>query len=159
MTPIVPLTRRDTTTSTTSHFHVQFTDGVPRLSCVVTNDGYSDWSTQAWTASSKPMPAPGGGTTTTTSARVRVSKLLPGVEQGPALVMEACTYNEGDGAEAEGEWVQVRIASLRSGTKPWRMGVFAICPVANRGCTVHFHHMSLGPKCEPVHKADNPLDG
>ena len=27
---------------------IEYTDGVPRLSCVVTNDGYSDWSTQHW---------------------------------------------------------------------------------------------------------------
>mmetsp|Transcript_52954 Transcript_52954/g.113520 ORF Transcript_52954/g.113520 Transcript_52954/m.113520 type:complete len:262 (+) Transcript_52954:137-922(+) len=130
---------------------IEFTDGVPRLSCVVTNDGFSDWSTQAWRQSTL---VPG-----TTSIRVRVSKLLPGAAQGPALVMEACAYNEGDNAQSDGEWVQVRIASLRSSGKPWRMGIFAICPVANEGCTVQFHHLTLGPKCEPVHKADNPLDG
>ena len=27
---------------------IEFCDGVPRLSCVVTNDGFSDWSTQPW---------------------------------------------------------------------------------------------------------------
>lgn len=27
---------------------IEYSDGVPRLSCVVTNDGYSDWSTQHW---------------------------------------------------------------------------------------------------------------
>ena len=26
---------------------IEYTDGVPRLSCVVTNDGFSDWSTRA----------------------------------------------------------------------------------------------------------------
>jgi regulation of enolase protein 1 (concanavalin A-like superfamily) len=29
---------------------LEFTDGAPRLSCVVTNDGFSDWSTQHWPA-------------------------------------------------------------------------------------------------------------
>ena len=90
--------------------------------------------------------------------RVRVSKLLPGVEQGPSLVFEACTYQAGDCAASPGDWFQVRIASLRSGRKPWRMGVFAICPVANNGCEARFHHIHIGEKCEPVHKADNPLD-
>jgi regulation of enolase protein 1 (concanavalin A-like superfamily) len=130
---------------------IEFTDGVPRLSCVVTNDGYSDWSTQAW--------QPGNGVADAISIRIRVSKLLlPGTEQGPCLVMEACAYKEGDGAESSGEWFQVRIASLRSGNKPWSMGVFAICPVANKGCRARFHHLELGAKCNPVHKADNPLD-
>lgn len=27
---------------------IEFCDAQPRLSCVVTNEGYSDWSTQAW---------------------------------------------------------------------------------------------------------------
>ena len=65
--------------------------------------------------------------------------------------MEACTYRDGDDAESEGEWVQTRIASLRSGGEPWRMGVFAICPVANEGCETLFHHIKSGPKSEPVH--------
>jgi hypothetical protein len=153
---------------------IEFTDGVPRLSCVVTNGGFSDWSTQAWAASVPLGGDLGGGKDggrggagggrgggVTTAARVRVSKLLPGAAQGPALVMEACAYRDGDGAQSEGDWVQVRIASLRSGSKPWRMGVFAICPVANEGggCSARFHHIELGGKCEPVHKADNPLNG
>jgi len=132
---------------------IEYMDGVPRLSCVVTNDGYSDWSTQAWRPATAAAP-PG-----TTSLRVRVSKLLPGAAQGPSLVMEACEYAEGDSAASAGEWCQVRIASLRSGAAPWRMGVFAICPVANDGCEARFHHVELGRKCEPVHQADNPLDG
>ena len=91
---------------------------------------------------------------------MRVSKLLlPGTEQGPTLVMEACTYRDGDSAHSEGHWVQTRIASLHSGGEPWRMGVFAICPVANEGCTANFLHISLGPKSEPVHQPNNPLEG
>ena len=39
------------------------------------------------------------------------------------------------------------------------MDVFAIYPVANKGCSAHFHHSALGGKCNPVHKADNLLDG
>ena len=27
---------------------IEYTDGVPLLSCVVKNNGYSDWSTQTW---------------------------------------------------------------------------------------------------------------
>ncbi|CAK0850048.1 unnamed protein product [Prorocentrum cordatum] len=133
---------------------IEFTDGVPRLSCVVTNDGFSDWSTQAWRP---PAPAAAAGAT---SVRVRVSKLLPGAAQGPCLVMEACPCpGVGDSAASPGDWCQVRIASLRAGGSPWRMGLFAICPVENAGCEARFHHVALGAKCEPVHRADNPLDG
>ena len=60
---------------------IEYTDGMPRLSCVVTNSGYSDWSTQKWPHFS--------ATDRSTSVRIRVSKLLPGHEQGPCLMMEA----------------------------------------------------------------------
>ena len=40
------------------------------------------------------------------------------------MVMEAAAYHDGDGAESEAEWVQVRIASLRSAGANWRMGLF-----------------------------------
>ena len=122
---------------------IEYTDGVPRLSCVVTNDGFSDWSTQkwpAWDANAK-----------TTSIQVRVSKLLPGNAQGPALVFEAAPWTEGGVAA---DWFQVRIASLRSGERPWRMGLFAISPIEAAGSSARFHHVRLGPKEEPVHSSD-----
>lgn len=125
---------------------IEYTDGVPRLSCVVTNEGFSDWSTQLWTD----WDADGR----TTSIRVRVSKLLPGHAQGPALVFEAAPWVEGATADTPAEWVQVRIASLRSGEKPWRMGLFAISPIEAAGCTARFHHVLLGGKLEPVHGSD-----
>ena len=128
---------------------IEYTDGLPRLSCVVTNEGYSDWSTQTWKLDNDQ---------TTTSLRVRVSKLLPGLEQGPSLVMEASPFRKGDTAESAGEWFQVRIASLRSRDKPWKMGVFAICPVVNRGASVQFHHIQFGAPVT-VHQAENPLEG
>ena len=133
---------------------IEFTDGIPRLSCVVTNDGYSDWSTQTWELDdekNKNIPV-------TTSIRARVSKLFLGSEQGPSLVFEATTYTKGSTAESEGEWRQIRIASLRSGSKPWNMGIFAICPVINKGCKVKFHHINFGDPIM-VHSAENPLDG
>jgi hypothetical protein len=52
-----------------------------------------------------------------------------------------------------------RCVSLPSGDAPLRMGVFAICPVANKGCSARFHHVALGGKCDSVHKADHPRDG
>ena len=76
---------------------------------------------------------------------MRVSKLLPGPMQGPSFVMEASKYLEGDTADSNMDnFFQVRIASLRSGNKPWKIGVFAICPIANKNCSVCFHHIKFG---------------
>jgi regulation of enolase protein 1 (concanavalin A-like superfamily) len=102
---------------------IEYVDGKARLSCVVTNNGFSDWSTQIMNS---------------TSLRLRVHKLLPGADQGPAMLMEA--------AETGDVWTQVRIASLRSGNKPWRMGPFAACPTKQNGGWAEFHDIHLGPK-------------
>jgi regulation of enolase protein 1 (concanavalin A-like superfamily) len=128
---------------------IEYTDGQPRLSCVVTNDGFSDWSTQLW--------PDWDATQRTTSIRVRVSKLLPGPAQGPALVYEAAPWAEGDTADSSAQWVQIRISSLRSGQQAWRMGLFAISPIAAAGCEVRFHHIQLGDKQKPVHHTDAGL--
>jgi len=125
---------------------IEFTDGAPRLSCVVTNGGYSDWSTQRW--------PDWDATSQSTSIRVRVSKISPGEIQGPAIVFEAARWVEGETVESEAPWEQIRIASLRSGQQPWQMGVFAISPIAAAGSFTRFHHMRLGPKQKPVHDAD-----
>lgn len=125
---------------------IEFTDGSPRLSCVVTNDGYSDWSTQRWPDWNAEARA--------TSIRVRVTKLLPGAAQGPALVFEAAPYVDGETVESAAPWEQIRIASLRSGAKDWRMGLFAISPIEAAGSSTRFHHIQLGPKQQPVHGSD-----
>ena len=127
---------------------IEFTDGVPRLSCVVTNDGFSDWSTQHWPAWDDEAK--------TTSIKIRVSKLLPGgpgkSDQGPALVFEAASTESG------APWMQIRIASLRSNGKPWRMGIFAISPIEAKGCYARFHEVLVGPKVDPVHDTDAGID-
>lgn len=128
---------------------IEFTDGSPRLSCVVTNDGYSDWSTQVW---------PDWDTAEqSTSIRVRVSKLIPGSAQGPALVFEAAPWAESVTVESAAPWVQIRIASLRSEQRPWRMGIFSISPTAAAGSSTCFHHVLLGPPQKPVHSTDAGL--
>lgn len=124
---------------------IEFTDGIPRLSCVVTNDGYSDWSTQEWTDWDEAARS--------TSIRVRLSKILPGSEQGPAVIFEAARWEAGTSVDSPARWFQVRIASLRSNSQPWKMGLFAISPIAG-GSSTRFHHIKLGPKEEPVHSAD-----
>lgn len=115
---------------------IEFCDRVPRLSCVVTNNGFSDWSTQV---------------IDTCSARIRVHKVLgPGTEQGPAMVMEV-----GEGSTDRcTSWAFVRIAPLRSGHKPWRMGPFAACPLRQSGSMAMFHSIYLGPKLEACHSSN-----
>ena len=129
---------------------IEFVDGVPRLACVVTNDGYSDWSTSKWADWD---PASG-----LVAARVRVSKLQPGEQQGGCLVIEASPLPLTRDVAAPGGWVQVRIASLRPSARQacWRMGVYSQSPVVQRGCSAKFHYISLGPKGEVVHEAALP---
>eukprot|EP00949_MAST-11_sp_MAST-11-sp1_P005084 g5084.t1 len=129
---------------------IEFTDGHPNLSCVCTNDGFSDWSTQR-------IVCDAGTATPQVSMRVRVTKHLPGLEQGPCITMEACAFQQGDTADSPGDWRQVRIASLRGRQgheQKWKMGIFSISPVAQEGSYVKFHHIKLGPKVQPVH---NPV--
>jgi len=119
---------------------IEYTDGLPRLSCVVTNNGFSDWSTSIWEDWNIDNES--------TSIRIRVSKVYPGNEQGHALVFEASKFGEK-------EWFQVRIASLRSGDVPWQMGVFSISPIEAAGSSVEFHDVLIGPKKSLVHHSDS----
>ena len=112
---------------------------------MVTNDGYSDWSTQSWH-----FDRHNDDMDKTTSIRIRVSKLFPGSSQGPAMVFEAAPMTNLDKSDSI-PWTQIRIASLRSRAKPWRMGLFAISPIEEAGCYARFHEISLGPKENPVH--------
>ena len=122
---------------------IEYCDGVPRLSCVVTNEGFSDWSTQSW----KEWDG------NCTSLRLRLHKESPGTEQGPALVVEAAPFHPGDDADSPGDFAFIRIASLRS-AKPWKMGVFCFAPMEQQGCEATFHYMKLGPKVASSHDAD-----
>ena len=119
---------------------IEFSDGQPRLSCVVTNAGFSDWSTQVFPHFENQEA----------SVKIRVSKMFPGTDQGPCIVMEASEIDKD-------EWTQVRIASVRSGDQDWQMGLFAICPIENKGGSVTFHEISLGPLVKPVHSTDPGL--
>ena len=146
---------------------IEYTDGHPNLSCVVTNAGFSDWSTQRITFDNVGDNNYTSSESTTAkenqkvSIRVRLTKHLPGLEQGPCITMEACECRAGDTAETPGAWRQIRIASLResSSNSRWRMGVFSISPVAQENSHVEFHHIRLGPKIKPVHGANLQAGG
>jgi uncharacterized protein len=131
---------------------LEYTDGVPRLSVVVTNNGWSDWSTQAW-------PLWDGHTM---RVRVRVHKLQR--PEGACIVVEADTSpSPSPSAGAPGacalarpaRWTFVRIAPLHVpvGTSAWRMGVYAACPV-RAGAEATFSHVTVGPLQPPVHADD-----
>ena len=127
------------------HFFVLFLKSTSYI------QGYSDWSTQIW-------PFDDVKDERAVSVRVRVSKLLPGPAQGPSIVMEAAKYLKGDTADSNmNNFFQVRIASLHSGNKPWKMGVFAICPVANNNCSARFHHIKFGDPVS-VHGSELNID-
>lgn len=119
---------------------IEFCDRVPRLSVVVTNGGYSDWSTQM-------VPF--------LDLRLRVSKLLPGTAQGHALVVEAAPLEPGAAADTPGDWQLVRIASVRARDPQaaWRMGVYAAAPSVQNGCEAIFHYIRLGAKVASSHSA------
>lgn len=119
---------------------IEFCDGQARLSTVVTNDGFSDWSTQL-------LPF--------VSLRLRVTKLLPGAEQGPAVVVEAAPYEDGARVDSPGDWQFVRICSLRGRESSWAVGAYAAAPVA-AGLETTFHYITIGPKEEPSHSSDLP---
>lgn len=114
---------------------IEFCDKVPRLSVVVTNGGYSDWSTQL-------LPF--------LALRLRVTKLAPGEAQGPALLVEAAPYEKGDTADSPGDWQFVRVAPVRAVGKPWRMGVYAASHTEQKPSA--FHYIHIGPKRELCHK-------
>ena len=90
---------------------------------------------------------------------MRLTKLLPGAEQGACLVLEAASY-EGGAQQGAVAWAQVRIASLRpaggSGGVAWRLGVYGQSPVKQSGGRATFHELRLGGKVATVHEAALP---
>lgn len=117
---------------------IEWCDGEPKISCVITNRGFSDWSTQSY-------PGFDGGKTV--SLRLRLHKVHPGAEQGPALVFEI------EDPSRPGTWAMARIASLQSGDKPWEMGCMTFSPLAAGG-DASFTDFQLGPKKTTAHHAD-----
>ena len=125
---------------------LEFADGEPRVSVVVTNGGFSDWSTQAWhfdDASAR-----------TASVRLRLHKLLR--PQGACVLVEIDTSGLRRACPAAGgaRWTFVRIAPLHAPAgAPWGMGAFAAAPVA-AGTRATFSHVSVGPRAELSHESD-----
>lgn len=128
---------------------IEVVDGIPRLSCVVTN-GFSDWSTQKVTKAEM-------------NIRVHV---LP--QQGGSLVVEAAPLDSK-------EWDFIRIAHLNRNMNhnmlndapevkdAYRgpdapadsimIGIFGACPVDQAGMVVEFHDLSITKGSAFVHDA------
>lgn len=114
------------------------TDGVPKLSCVVTND-FSDWSTQAYVATAQGA-----------FVRLRIHKV------GHSFVFEATSSPDKD------EWAFVRIAYVHQPVQcevpeKIQVGVFACCPVKQDGCVVKFGDFSLRQGTSFDHNADGVI--
>lgn len=114
---------------------IEYCDGEPRLSVVVTNNGFSDWSTQAWVADAG---------TGRLGARLKVHR----ISQGNSLVVEAAVLQSD-------HYFFVRIAHLapRLAESPasWRIGPFAACPVAQSGCSASFTNFSVTARETTAH--------
>ena len=130
---------------------IENVDGIPRLSCVVTN-GFSDWSTQKWEES---------------SLRIRVH-MLP--QHGGSYVVEACPLSDD---EKNKPWTFMRIAHMNKNmnhdflndhpnvqnsfkgpnapTDCLMAGVFAACPEDQSGSNVLFHDLSIKKGSTFVH--------
>lgn len=118
-----------------------FAVGGPHLSVVVTNQGFSDWSTQKlpW---DKPRA---GDDSREVSLKIRITKVINNIVQGPALYIESWDA-------AEGRWDLVRLLPVDSGpaSKNWLMGPFACAPtLPAHNMKVIFTKMLLGAEISP----------
>jgi len=125
---------------------IEVVDGVPRMSCVVTN-GYSDWSTQQWSAS---------------SATIRVT-----IKGDSSFIVEAAPLDSTDFnfiriAHLDLNLVQktdplADISGFQGPSPPmgslWA-GVFGCCPEDNQGCVVSFQTFKISNGTSFEHNAD-----
>eukprot|EP01102_Stenamoeba_stenopodia_P020724 TRINITY_DN8189_c0_g5_i2.p2 TRINITY_DN8189_c0_g5~~TRINITY_DN8189_c0_g5_i2.p2 ORF type:complete len:266 (+),score=66.21 TRINITY_DN8189_c0_g5_i2:35-832(+) len=140
---------------------IEFVDGSPRLSCVVTNI-FSDWSTQHWRGS--PSISSSSSNTTNNNDTIVNIRLRLHKKKDHSFAFEAAPFdpnNSNDSAPVE--WTFVRIGHLSSrivskgenpggdGEEDWKMGVFAASPIEQAGCEALFHYLRIGPLVPPVH--------
>ena len=115
---------------------IEVVDGHARLSCVVTN-GYSDWSTQAWT-----------GQQQDNTVGVLVQKVPLRVHwRAGSVVVESQLMPE--------IWDFIRIAHLETGAATtFQAGVFACAPADQQGTRAVFRDFSIRRGSHMEHNAD-----
>ena len=140
---------------------IELVDGIPLLSCVVTNT-YSDWSTQPFIKDSTTIKKKVTSVATASGAATTVAENVVHVPEcrirvhcrGTSFVVQAVM---------DGVWRMIRIAHLsvhqqcrpdpldkvacENGPSPghhelWA-GVFAACPVEQKGCSVTFTEFEI----------------
>lgn len=124
---------------------LEYADGAVKLSVVVTNGGFSDWSTQPWPHTGK-----------NASVRLRLHKLVK--RQGACIVVEVSLNDDGSPCphspqRSQIEWTFIRIAPMHSNGSQWRVGCFAASPVA-AGAVAEWRHLRVGPLENVTHAAD-----
>lgn len=106
-----------------------FAIGGPHLSVVVTNDGFSDWSTTPMQWNNKSV-----------NLHLRVTKVVHDVEQGASLYVERMVVEYG-------RWELVRLLPVRSTKSSWRWGPMACAPSAPaHKARALFSKITLGPE-------------
>ena len=121
---------------------IEYCDGAYKLSVVVCNDGYSDWSTQPWNNG---------------AAKLRIHK----VNISDSIVVEAAPYTTNTNTtDTNVDYQSIRIAHLSipikgdtdsTSTSTWRIGPFAACPTAQLGCHAEFTSFHIGPLEQTTH--------
>jgi len=105
---------------------IEVVDGKPKLSVVVTRDGWSDWSTQDWNS---------------TSLKIRLHRV-----RYDSYVVEALD-------EKNNIWNFIRICHVKSPEKDGvKMGLFSCAPT-QAGAVIKFSHLSLRTSSGFHHKA------
>merc|ERR1712070_410207 len=122
----------------------EYFDDMPHVSVVVTNNGFSDWSTTRWDHWDNPEAQIGDRQMT---LKLRLTKTIPSPEQGPDMFIEVVR----PGAPgAEGIWTLMRLLPFHSGDKPWRMGPFTAGPtLTDNGKSVVFHSIRISDDVQP----------
>jgi regulation of enolase protein 1 (concanavalin A-like superfamily) len=160
---------------------IEYCDRTVRLSAVVTNAGFSDWSTQILFRA--PAPRSDNSNSSASSADSATSSSGSSVSHSLSSSASGCAVGDGSGAidlglrltlckdyavvfeftldgakEASSNWNFVRICRLGSANEVLedansvQLGPFACCPIAQKGCVAEFSDFHITPGRKVRHK-------
>jgi len=128
---------------------IEVVDGKARLSCVVTNHGYSDWSTQPWYG---PTVTTNGDNRTGTALHVQKVPIRVHWRAG-SVVVESKLSDKGI---MNTSWDFIRIAHLEiNDATAFQAGVFACTPVDQQGGHAIFYDVTIQRGSHVEHNADD----